>query len=97
MFLEISQNSQVFFWEFYEISKNTFFIEHLWWLLPHSEIKPRIVGHAPIYYLSTCKKLLSLPNHSIRVCVKGKRVNREAGQELEIPAEYIFYGNENII
>ena len=34
------------------------------------------------------------PNHSIRVCVKGKRINRGVGYGLEIPAEYIFYGNE---
>ena len=40
------------------------------------------------------KKLLSLPNRSIRVCVKGKRINREIGYGLEIPAEYIIYGNE---
>ena len=25
--------SEVFYCEFYEISKNKFFIEHLWWLL----------------------------------------------------------------
>ena len=37
------------------------------------------------------KKFSSLPNHSIRVCVKG------AGYGLEIPAEYIFYGNEKAI
>ena len=39
------------------------------------------------------KKLLSLPNHSIRVCVKEKRIN-------QIPAKYIlhvFYGNEKAI
>ena len=43
------------------------------------------------------KKFLSLPNHSIRVCVKGKRINRGVGYGLEIPAEYIFYGNEKAI
>ena len=37
------------------------------------------------------KKFLSLPNHSIRVCVKGN------GYGLEIPAEYIFYRNEKAI
>ena len=36
------------------------------------------------------KKNVSLPNHSIRVCVKGERVNCGAGCGLEIPAEYIF-------
>ena len=43
------------------------------------------------------KKFLFLPNHSIRVCVKGKRINRGIGYQLEIPAEYIFYGNEKAI
>ena len=40
------------------------------------------------------KKLLYLPNHSIRVCVKGKRINREVGYGLEIPAEYVICGNK---
>ena len=40
------------------------------------------------------KKFLSLPNHSIRVFVKGKRIDRGVGCGLEIPDEYIFYGNE---
>ena len=43
------------------------------------------------------KKFLSLPNHSITVCVKGKRINRRVGYELKIPAEYIFFGNEEAI
>ena len=43
------------------------------------------------------KKFLSLTNHSIRVCVKGKRINRGVGYGLEVPAEYIFYGNEKAI
>ena len=43
------------------------------------------------------KKCLFLPNHSIRVCVKGKRINRGVGDRLEIPAEYIFYGNQEAI
>ena len=43
------------------------------------------------------KKFLSLPNHSIRVCVKGKRIIRRVGYGLEIPAEYIFYDNEKAI
>ena len=40
------------------------------------------------------KKFLSLPNHRIRVCVKGKRINRGGGYGLEFPAEYIFHRNE---
>ena len=46
------------------------------------------------------KKLLSLPDHCIRACVKEKRINRGVGYGLEIPAKYIFcvfYGNEKAI
>ena len=43
------------------------------------------------------KKFLSLPNHSIRVCVKEKRIICGVGYGLEIPDEYIFYGNEETI
>ena len=43
------------------------------------------------------EKCLFLPNHSVRVCVKGKRINRGVGDRLEIPAEYIFYGNQEAI
>ena len=42
------------------------------------------------------KNFLSLPNHSIRVCVKGKRINRGVGYGLELPTEYIFYGNGKV-
>ena len=54
-------------------------------------------GKVPFSYLLMFKKFLSLPNHSIGVCVKGKRINRAVGYGLEIPAEYIFYGNEKTI
>ena len=37
------------------------------------------------------KKFISLPNRSIRVCVKGKRINRVVGYALEIPAEYLYF------
>ena len=43
------------------------------------------------------KKFLSLPNHSIRVCVKRNKINRGVGYGLEIPVEYIFSGNEKAI
>ena len=42
-------------------------------------------------------KFLSLPNHSIRVCLKGKRINRGVGYGLEIPAEHMVYGNQKAI
>ena len=41
------------------------------------------------------KKSLFLPNHSI--CVKGKIFNRGVVYGLEIPLEYIFYGNKKAI
>ena len=37
------------------------------------------------------KKFLSLPNHNMRVCVKGKIINCEVGYGPEIPAEYILW------
>ena len=43
------------------------------------------------------KKFLTLPNYSIIVCVKGKRIDCGVAYGLEIPAEYIFYGNEKVI
>ena len=43
------------------------------------------------------KKFLSLTNHSIRVCIKGKIINCGVGYGLKIPAEYIFYDNEKAI
>ena len=54
-------------------------------------------GKVPFSYSLMFKKFLSLPNLSIGVCVKGKRINRAVGYGLEIPAEYIFYGNEKTI
>ena len=42
-------------------------------------------------------KFVSLPNRSIRVCLKGKRINHGVGYGLEIPAEHMFYGNEKAI
>ena len=43
------------------------------------------------------KKFLSLPNRSIRIRVKGKRINCGVGYGLQVPAEYILYGNEKAI
>ena len=43
------------------------------------------------------KKFHSRPNHSIRVCIKGKRINRGVAYRLEVPAEYIFHGNKKAI
>ena len=40
---------------------------------------------------------LSLPNHTIRVLVTGKRINRGAGYDLQIPVEYMFNGNKKAL
>ena len=42
-------------------------------------------------------KFLQFQNHSIRVAVTGKRVNRGAGLGLEIPVDFIFYGDSRVI
>ena len=54
-------------------------------------------GQIPFCCSLMFKKRLSLSNHSIGVCVKSKRINRGVGYGLEIPVEYIFYGNEKAI
>ena len=51
-------------------------------------------GQVPFCHSLMLKTFLSLPNHTIRVCVKGKRINCRVGYGREIPDEYIFYGNE---
>ena len=62
-----------------------------------NHIGPPVVGHVPFLYSSTFKKFLSLPNHTIRVLVTGKRINRSSGYGLEIPVEYVFNGNEKAL
>ena len=62
-----------------------------------NHIRPRVVGHVPFSYSSTFKKFLSLPNHTIRVLVTGKRINRGVGYGLEIPVEYVFSDNEKAL
>ena len=58
---------------------------------------PRVVAHIPFLYSSKFEKFLSLPNHTIRVLVTGKRINRSSGYGLEIPVEYVFNGNEKAL
>ena len=55
--------------------------------LTMKKLKLKIVCYWLIF-----NKFIFLPNRSIRVCVKGKRINRGVGYGLEIPTEYIFYG-----
>ena len=62
-----------------------------------NHIGPRVVHHVPFLYSSTFKWFLSLPNHTIRVLVTGKRINRGAGYDLKNPVEYVFNGNEKAL
>ena len=39
-------------------------------------------------------KFLKRPTNSGKVKVTGKRVNRGAGYGLELPCEYLFYGDK---
>ena len=45
-------------------------------------------GQFPFCHSLMSKKFVSHPNHSIRVCVKGKRSNLGAEYGLEIPTEH---------
>ena len=54
-------------------------------------------GQVPFCYWLMFKKSLSVPNYSITVCFKGKRINGGVKYGLEIPAEYVFYGNDKAI
>ena len=56
-----------------------------------------VVGHVPLYWSKLAFKFLQFQNHSIRVAVTGKRVNRGAGLGLEIPVDYFFYGDSRVI
>ena len=47
-------------------------------------------GQVPFCRSLMFKKFLSVPNHSIRVFVKRKRINLGVGYGLEIPVD-IFY------
>ena len=51
----------------------------------------------PLNYAPIFKRFLSLPNHHIRCRVTGKRVNRGGGFGLEVPVDYIFFGDKKAI
>ena len=57
----------------------------------------KVVGHIPLYWSKLAFKFLQFQNHSIRVAVTGKRVNRGAGLGLEIPVDQFFYGDSRVI
>lgn len=49
------------------------------------------------YLLLVNVQFLSLPNHSITVCVKEKIIKGGVGFRLKIPAEFKFIVNEKVI
>ena len=57
----------------------------------------KVVGHVPLYWSKLVFKFLQFLNHSIRVAVTGKRVNRGVGLGLKIPVDYFFYGDSRVI
>ena len=57
----------------------------------------RVVGHIPANIFSLFKRFLGLPTSSIAATVTGKRVNRGAGDGLEIPVTYSFVSDERAI
>ena len=48
-FIKKETPAQVFSCEFCEISKNTFFTEHLWWLLLHDDMFRTLANHILAY------------------------------------------------
>ena len=51
----------------------------------------KVVGHVLLYWSKLAFNFLQFQNHSIRVAVTGKRVNRGAGLGLEIPVDYLYF------
>ena len=56
-------------------------------------ISKNVAGHIPLNWSKLAAKFMQFPNHHIRVVVTGKQVNRGAEFGLEIPLDYIFYGD----
>ena len=54
---------------------------------------------AVLLFIKTFDYSLQRPllNHTIRMSVTGKRINRGAGYGLEILVEYVFNGNEKAL
>ena len=57
----------------------------------------KVGGNVPLYWSKLAFEFLQFQNHSIRVAVNGKRVNRGAGLGLEIPVDYFFYRDSRVI
>ena len=59
--------------------------------------KELVVGYIPQNILKISSMLLMIPSPSIEVEVVSKRLNPGDGYGMEIPVEYRFYDQENIV
>ena len=60
----------------------------------HCRGREEVVGHVPQNISKVVPLHLSLPHFYQELEVTGKRVDREGGYGLEIPARFCFYGPE---
>ena len=56
-----------------------------------------VVGDVPFYWSELANKFLKFPNHHITVVGTGNRVNRGISLGIEIPVDYIFHGDNQVI
>ena len=56
-----------------------------------------VVVDVPFYWSELANKFLKFPNHHISVVGTGNRVNRGIGLGIEIPVDYIFHGDNQVI
>ena len=66
-------------------------------LLHDGCLEEKVVGHVPIHLSKIFHRFLKLSFCSISTAVIGKRVNRGAGNGLEIPVEYKFFGDARAV
>ena len=66
-------------------------------LLHDGCLEEKVVGHVPIHLSKIFNRFLKLSFCSISTAVIGKRVNRGAGNGLEIPVEYKFFGDARAV
>ena len=60
-------------------------------------LEERIVGHVPKNLRKIFHQFMKIPNCTIGCKVTGKRVNRGAGYDLEIPVQYRFIAAEKAV
>ena len=56
-----------------------------------------VYGHVPVHLSKIFHRFLKLPFCSILAVVIGERVNRGAGDGLEFPVEYKFFGDARTV